>query len=354
MVGAFLGTVTCGRCGAALDASRARAFCPTCETRRIPAASGSALAGYSGLLSGVQTAHPVRKRLALAIDLAPIAVGVVVIVASIERNAAVASGAALATVLYLVVHVAIWRVRGRSLGRMLLHLRTVDDLTGAPPRFARNGVSSVPVIGLRHDLVTADLARGRDPLAAALAPVAVGALASPASGRDPAAVAFTDPRRPAERSPSVVLVLDTGERLSMESTLLVGRFPVGTADDPHPAFAWPDLSRSLSKTHALLEWSGSVLWVTDLQSANGSALVGPDGIRQPLVPGLRAPAAPGWTVELGERRFEIHPSGVLEPRPSADTADARDEIGGVGGPDVVRPLDTLVTSSDTGGDSHGR
>jgi hypothetical protein len=32
---------------------------------------------------------------------------------------------------------------------------------------------------------------------------------------------------------------------------------------------------ALIKPHALLEWSGSVLWVTDLYSANGSVLVSP-------------------------------------------------------------------------------
>jgi hypothetical protein len=55
----------------------------------------------------------------------------------------------------------------------------------------------------------------------------------------------------------------------------------------------------------LLEWSGSVLWVTDYGSANGSVLVSPDGERRPLVPGIRAPAAIGWTVECGNRFFTV-------------------------------------------------
>jgi hypothetical protein len=74
----------------------------------------------------------------------------------------------------------------------------------------------------------------------------------------------------------------------------------------HPALGLADLSRTLSKTHALLEWSGQVLWVTDLHSANGSVLISPDGERRPLVPGIRGAAAVGWTVQCGARSFTVH------------------------------------------------
>ena len=56
-----------------------------------------------------------------------------------------------------------------------------------------------------------------------------------------------------------------------------------------------------------------MLWVTDLHSANGSVLVSPDGERRPLVPGIRGPAAIGWTVECGNRSFSVRgtPAGSL-------------------------------------------
>ncbi len=36
-------------------------------------------------------------------------------------------------------------------------------------------------------------------------------------------------------------------------------------DTPSPVFQWPDLSRTLSKSHARLEWDGHRAWVTDLR-----------------------------------------------------------------------------------------
>jgi FHA domain len=117
-------------------------------------------------------------------------------------------------------------------------------------------------------------------------------------------------------SDAVAIVFDTGRRQMIHTSLLIGRSPEsnraaeqrsGTpARGEVPALALADLSRTLSKTHALLEWSGSVLWVTDLHSANGSVLVSPDGERRPLVPGIRGPAAIGWTVECGSRSFSVH------------------------------------------------
>jgi hypothetical protein len=117
-------------------------------------------------------------------------------------------------------------------------------------------------------------------------------------------------------SDAVAIVFDTGRRQVIQTSLLIGRSPEsnralehrGAARTPgeQPVLALADLSRTLSKTHALLEWSGSVLWVTDLHSANGSVLVSPDGERRPLVPGIRGPAAIGWAVECGNRSFSVH------------------------------------------------
>lgn len=323
MVGALIGAVTCGRCGSPLEPNASDGHCFRCGARRAPASSGSALGRYSGLLSGVQSAQSSRRRTAIVIDAVPVVVGGILIGIALAGGFGAASEVrlgvivpvALALVVYLVVSVVAWRRRGRSLGWLLLRLRTVDDVTGAPPRFASSGRAGIPIPGIRYDLVVADLRRGRDPLESGTDQLTSATLAPPVSPRGhdavPAASTGRDPYSLTEPSPEVVLVLDTGERLSMETTLLVGRLPVRTSEEEHPVFAWPDISRSLSRTHALLEWTGTVLWVTDLRSGNGSALVGPDGLRQPLVPGLRGPAAGGWTVELGDRSFEVHPSGVL-------------------------------------------
>ena len=116
--------------------------------------------------------------------------------------------------------------------------------------------------------------------------------------------------RPAD---AVLVIFDTGRRQLIKDTLLLGRSPENgrTADGrrDHPVLGLADLSRTLSKTHALLEWSGTVLWVTDLGSANGSVLISPDGERRPLVPGIRGPAAIGWTVQCGSRTFRVTRDG---------------------------------------------
>ena len=203
--------------------------------------------------------------------------------------------------------------RGRTLGRLVLGLRTVDDLTGNPVGFRKIMARLITSHRIRRT-VTADLARGRDPLTSALPPLPGSALAE---GIDEAVFAASGQGATAlPTSDSVAIVFDTGRRQVIHATLLIGRSPENNrvaeqrgappTTGELPLLALADLSRTLSKTHALLEWSGSVLWVTDLHSANGSVLISPDGERRPLVPGIRGPAAIGWTVECGNRSFSVH------------------------------------------------
>lgn len=305
MVGALRGAVTCGRCGGELSSSAPG--CERCGMRSLPAEPGTALGTYSGLLAGVQLAAPSRRRLALLLDALPVillvAAGAGILAqAGIAERADLVALVLLAILAYAAAHLSWLGTRGRSLGRLLLHLRTVDDLTGEAPAAV---AALLPV----SRTLTADLRRGRDPLRSGASPVALVSL-DPDDRRD--GVPVTTGRIPlVEESPSVALVLDSGERVEVQSSLLVGRSPAVSEGEEHPLFSWPDLSRSISKTHVLFEWSGSVLWVTDLASTNGTTLVAPDGTRQPLVAGLRGAAAPGWTVRVGERTVAVHPSGVV-------------------------------------------
>ena len=205
--------------------------------------------------------------------------------------------------------------RGRTLGRLALSLRTVDDLTGNPVSIRKMMARFTPSHWIRRT-VTANLTRGRDPLTLALAPLPASALAED-SRLDAAVFAASGPAAAVPTtSDAVAIVFDTGRRQVIQTSLLIGRSPESSRVSEHrdgvrpageqPVLALADLSRTLSKTHALLEWSGSVLWVTDLHSANGSVLVSPDGERRPLVPGIRGPAAIGWTVECGNRSFTVH------------------------------------------------
>ena len=229
----------------------------------------------------------------------------------------------IATVAYLGISLALMGYRGRSVGRLVCGLRTVDDLTGTPVS-VRKVIWRIAASRWVPRTVTAALANGRDPLD--LAPAALlgtdlaegaapeAAVFAPTGAADAPRITTTD---------AVTLVFDTGRRYLLRGTLLLGRSPENsrglTPRDPrlpavdHPVLGLADLSRTLSKTHALLEWSGRVLWVTDLHSANGSVLISPSGDRRPLVPGIRGAAAIGWTVQCGARSFTVHAAAADIP-----------------------------------------
>jgi RDD family/FHA domain len=302
MPGALVGITSCARCGSMQTS--AGMLCQSCGTVLTPAAQGSVLGTYTPLLAGVARASALRGYLAVLIDVLPLVMAAALAVAS-GASSAVATLilTGLLTVVFLVAQLLLFVRHGRTLGRLVLELRTVDDLTGNPV-----GVRKI-IAGFRTSqwmrrTVTADLRRGRDPLTLALPPLPVSAIAEGA--RVDAGVFATSGPDSArtKQSDAVAIVFDTGRRQVINTSLLIGRSP--ESKDQQPVLALADLSRTLSKTHALLEWSGSVLWVTDLYSANGSVLISPAGERRPLVPGIRGPAAVGWTVECGSRSFSVH------------------------------------------------
>jgi RDD family len=311
MPGALVGVASCARCG---DLQTAGVLCQSCGTVLTPAARGSVLGTYTPLLVGVTRASAVRGYLATLIDLLPLAAAAVVAVvsgASGELGAVILIG--LLSIVFIVAQLLMFLRRGRTLGRLALGLRTVDDLTGNPVGVHKI-IERFTASQWTRRTVIADLVRGRDPLTPALPPLPGSSLAE---GMDEAVFTTSGPSAAAPTtSDAVAILFDTGRRQVIQTSLLIGRSPESNRMPGHreaartageqPVLALADLSRTLSKTHALLEWSGSVLWVTDLHSANGSVLVSPDGERRPLVPGIRGPAAIGWTVECGNRHFSVH------------------------------------------------
>jgi hypothetical protein len=302
MPGALLGVASCARCGSMQNSTDR--LCRSCGTVLTPAAEGSVLGTYTPLLAGVARSSALRGYLAALIDVLPFACATAVAAVQLASGA---FGTALGVALLIGVFVAgqslLFIRRGRTLGRLALGFRTVDDLTGNPVGIRKIIARLTTSPGTRRT-VTADLSRGRDPLTPALSPLSESALAE--GSRVDAAVfaASGGGAVTATRSDAVAIMFDTGRRQVITTSLLIGRSPESKGEQPVLALA--DLSRTLSKTHALLEWSGSVLWVTDMHSANGSVLVSPDGERRPLVPGIRGPAAIGWTVECGSRSFVVH------------------------------------------------
>lgn len=264
-------------------------------------------------LVGVARATGGRRCLAYALDLVPFAVLLGVTFHSQPTPWWwLAAGTAVVLVLQLLL-----LARGLSIGRVLMRQRTVDDLTGTPVRLRRL-VAQLAGRGARRSL-TADLRAGRDPLQPLLADL-TGSVnqvvvepppsppQAPASPRETGLSPVAGSPLVAASVPSVSIMLANGERYEIFRSLLLGRSPTDTAGGGHALLAWPDLSRRLAKTHALLEWSGDVLWVTDLHTVTGTTLVSATGDRRVLAPRVRAAAPLGSTIECGGRSLKVVPS----------------------------------------------
>ena len=97
-----------------------------------------------------------------------------------------------------------------------------------------------------------------------------------------------------------VLRLPDGQQLALATATVLGRNPVaptGSAARPVPV---DDPSRSVSKTHALLELRAGLPWVIDLHSTNGTTLTNEVGEAVVCEPGTPVPVGDGWLVGLGE------------------------------------------------------
>ena len=91
----------------------------------------------------------------------------------------------------------------------------------------------------------------------------------------------------------------------VEGALFLGRNPASTDEFPQAELlVVPDPSKSISKTHALLELDGG-LWVHDLDSTNGVWVVSPGESPSEVTPGTRAPVTPGSDLELGDVIIQV-------------------------------------------------
>lgn len=83
--------------------------------------------------------------------------------------------------------------------------------------------------------------------------------------------------------------------------LFIGRNPSAPAGHPGgELLAVNDETRSLSKTHAMLEVADGALWVHDLGSTNGVWVVRAGDDASKVVPGQRAEVPAGTELELGD------------------------------------------------------
>lgn len=184
---------------------------------------------------------------------------------------------------------------GQTPGLRWLRLRTVERTTALPPRLRRRAPGGILV---------ADLRAGRDPLRL-----------RPMLGAPTTAVAETGRWHDLGESPRHVarLTIDDGTTFSITGPTVIGRDPVPPAGSPWEVHAIPDLTRTVSKNHALLEPDAEGVWVTDLGSTNGTTVLSRDGRRQPVARGARTQAPPGGRVAVGSRLVLVT-SGTEEPR----------------------------------------
>lgn len=235
-----------------------------------------------------QRAHARQLIGAVALDvmmpLAVLAAGIAVGIAGLP-----VVGTVLIAVALVLLAATVWLLgrTGRTLGAATVDVRFVRRSTGAAA-----GPDALLAL-VSGALGAYDLRRGRDPFAPAIA-----AFAFPDDGGE--ALASVRPRR----GMVPTLALDSGERLSLDTALVLGRDPVAPADAPAQVYRWADMSRTLSKSHVRLEWDGRQVWVTDLGSTNGTLVRGA-GASTPLLAHQRTPVPGTVTLEIGDRVLTI-------------------------------------------------
>lgn len=102
---------------------------------------------------------------------------------------------------------------------------------------------------------------------------------------------------------------DTGQRLTVAGTLLVGRDPEpGTEFVSAELLAIDDTALSVSKTHLVVRFHDGKTEVMDLGSTNGTQIVDPSGKLTLLEPRQAVAVDSGATVKFGDRSFTLAPA----------------------------------------------
>lgn len=104
----------------------------------------------------------------------------------------------------------------------------------------------------------------------------------------------------------LLLTLDTGQRAQFPVPLALnlGRKP-DPSDPADQLWIVHDPDSSVSKTHLRIESRGDSVWLTDLGSTNGSALLDETGEASPLPQGVRVRLEGGTRVKIGDRSFTV-------------------------------------------------
>lgn len=121
----------------------------------------------------------------------------------------------------------------------------------------------------------------------------------------PVAEAASAPAAAAISPVRAVLVLDSGERIEVRATTLIGRAPSPAAGEGAVQLARiDDETRSVSKTHLAIQIARRGAMAVDRASTNGSALMR-DGVETMLLPGHPVELRTGDIVNFGDRSLRV-------------------------------------------------
>jgi hypothetical protein len=180
---------------------------------------------------------------------------------------------------------------GRTPAHRVLGLRTVDRATALPPTV--RGL-------LGADAATLDVRHGPDPLRFRPRTDATAALAHvdlwTAHGGD---------------ATPVVLLLDDGTAVPVLAPTVLGRNPTPSRPDGF-AVRVTDLSRTLSRSHVEVAPHEVGLQVTDLGSANGTAVALPGAPFEVLAPGATVVVPVGGRLVIGDRTIVVADGSTVE------------------------------------------
>ena len=137
---------------------------------------------------------------------------------------------------------------------------------------------------------------------------AAPAVATPAPAVATAAPAVAVSEAPGPRRRGrmggLALRLDTGETIPVTAPILFGRDPDAAAHPGARAVPLTDTTRTLSKTHALVQPVAGGLEIIDRRSTNGCGVIR-GGIETELASGGSATVAEGDAIRLGDRTADV-------------------------------------------------
>lgn len=125
-----------------------------------------------------------------------------------------------------------------------------------------------------------------------------------ASRSAPRPASATHAAGPSTNGPHTGLLLDTGQSIPVDRTIVLGRAPspVSPGDVPIPV---DDQTRSLSRTHVRITPTASGISIVDMNSANGTRARTPNGRTHTLVPGQPLELPLNSQLLLGERLISV-------------------------------------------------